>query len=61
MKHYTSVLCLYCDILITTYSHRLHEMNLKYQNKYCIIKTLFRNLKVCRYANYSGFELKTCT
>ena len=33
MKHYTSVLCLYCDLLITTYSHRLHEMNLKYQNK----------------------------
>ena len=58
MKHYTSVLCLYCDVLITTYSHRLHEMNLKYQNKYCI-KTLFRNLKVCRYANSLGFELKT--
>lgn len=61
MKHCTSVLCLYCDILITTYSHRLHEMNLKYQNKYFIIETLFGNLKVCRYAKYPGFELKTCT
>ena len=61
MKHYTSVLCLYCDIVITTYSHRLHEMNLKYQKKYFIIKTLFRNFKVFRYAKYLGFELKTCT
>ena len=61
MKHYTNVLCLYCDILITTYSHRLHEMNLKYQNKDFIIKTLFKNLKVCRYAKYSGFELKRCS
>ena len=58
MKHYTSVLCLYCDILITTYSLRLHEINLTYQNKHFIIKTLVKNLKVCRYAKYPCFELK---
>ena len=32
----------------------------KYQNKYFTIKILYRNLEVCKYAKYPGFELKTC-
>ena len=31
----------------------------KYQNKYFTMKILYRNLEVCRYAKYPGFELKT--